>query len=147
MDNVDGAYIGINEPHPFHMVKDGRLNGNPLIHIKDSLYALGETVDRIDLGEKPKFRIGAGTGELRRISLAPVNKDIIGKYYSEELDIFYYITEKDGKMFLSSYKEGDMPLYDFAENTYTTPMCRVRITEDGFALSGGRAYNIKFVRV
>ncbi|MBQ7087750.1 MAG: beta-lactamase family protein [Clostridia bacterium] len=147
VDKIDGAYIGINEPHPFYMVNNGCLNGNPLIHIKDALYALGETVDRIDLGEKPKFKIGAGMGDLRRISLAPVNKDILGKYYSEELDIFYYITENEGKMFLSHYKEGDMPLYDFAENTYATPMCRIKITENGFALSGGRAYNIKFVKL
>ena len=146
VDNVDGAYIAVNEPYPFYMVANGRLNGNPLIHVKDSLYALVETVDRIDLGEKPKFKIGATTGDLRRISLAPVNKEILGRYYSEELDVFCYITEKDGTMCLSTYKDGDAPLYDFAENTYTTARGRVKLTDYGFDLSGGRVYNVKFVR-
>lgn len=143
---IDGAYITTDEPYAFHMVKGNKFDSFSLVHLEKSLYSLGETIDLVDLGKEPKCKIGADIRSLRRISPARVNEALVGRYYSAELDIFYYITQKDGCMYLSDYKNGEALLYDFAENTYTTDSYRLEITKDGFALSGSRALNISFIK-
>lgn len=149
-NDIFGVYSSVNEPYMlFDIANSGKsafCNKSPLCLMSNDCYHIGYTEDIIDLGAKPHFKIGAAADSLRKLSYALSKKEHLGRYYSSELDCFYYINEKCGKMYLEHYKNGSTPLFAFSENIYTTFSYRIEMTDDGFKLSGNRAKGIDFKR-
>lgn len=78
-----------------------------------------------------------------------------GRYYSPELEVYYEIVVEEDRVFARHRRHGEIPLTPVAEYELAGEMFFFRKVEferedgrvTGFRLSGGRALNLKFVRV
>ncbi len=85
---------------------------------------------------------------------APKAEDLealAGDYYSEELDVTYSLTVREGEFFATVKYEPEWPLKPTAPRQFSLGWVRFRFTGekervDGFTVSAGRVRNIGFVR-
>jgi len=82
-------------------------------------------------------------------------RELVGEYYSEELDTSYRISEKGGKMVACHFRHGEIPLVWKSGDLFLGKQWffkRIRFTRnneaqiDGFLLTGGRVRNLRFVK-
>lgn len=101
---------------------------------------------------------GSSNGEAQSeedYSAIDVNEgDFVGRYYSEELDVDYYISEREDGMYFSIGYQEPQYLYVSGNDTFTThnnlglTFQRSEAGEvTGFELEAGRVQHLKFVRV
>jgi CubicO group peptidase (beta-lactamase class C family) len=101
---------------------------------------------------------GARVTRFKRIDAkrftAPALSPYAGSYYSNELDIHYFIAEKDGALqFQRTPFDTPKPVHVFARNSLRTSLgeMRLRLNKDGsikgFELNAGRVTGIKFRKV
>jgi CubicO group peptidase (beta-lactamase class C family) len=89
----------------------------------------------------------------RRIASAPL-KDYIGTFYSQELNVLYTVTLRDGKLFLR-HPRGEAEMVRTLPDTFVLPfpIDNLRYTRgasggcDGFTIDDGRVRNLRFVKV
>ena len=87
---------------------------------------------------------------------AKITADYAGKYYSDETEAFYYITEKNGQLSLEHRKFSTVGMKPVAPDQFTTPhwwMSHLRFIRDksgkivAFEVNAGRVQHLRFERV
>jgi len=79
-------------------------------------------------------------------------KQYAGTFYSEELDVTYYVTEKDNKLYCSIKNKKPFALRAKALDLFTFDSLEFRFVRDNknqiaeFSVNAGRVTNLKFIR-
>jgi len=82
-------------------------------------------------------------------------RDLVGEYYSEELDTSYRIIEKEGEMYAHHFRHGEIPMVWKSGDLFFGKQWwfkRVEFTRNsetkivGFLLTGGRVRNLRFIK-
>jgi CubicO group peptidase (beta-lactamase class C family) len=89
----------------------------------------------------------------KRINCALLT-DFVGKFYSEELNVLYTVTLREGKLFLR-FPRGEMAMVRTLPDTFELPfpIGTLRFTRgaskdcNGFTIDNGRVRNLRFVKV
>lgn len=95
---------------------------------------------------------------IRQPNPAPVisNKDYVGRFYNDETEAYYTITEKDGKLILQHRKFSDAVLNNVAADQFSTffwwmPNIKFIRGRNGkvtaFEVNGGRILHLKYERI
>jgi CubicO group peptidase (beta-lactamase class C family) len=84
-----------------------------------------------------------------------ITAEFAGKYYGDETEAFYYVTEKDGQLTLTHRKYVDAPLKYVAPDQFTSPhwwMNHIRFIRDkkgkiiAFEVNSGRIQHLRYDR-
>lgn len=79
-------------------------------------------------------------------------KQYVGAFYSEELDVTYYVTEKENKLYCSIKGKQPFVLQAKAQDMFTFGTGEIQFLRDGqnkileFSVKAGRVTNLKFTR-
>ncbi len=84
-----------------------------------------------------------------------ITTEFSGKYYGEETEAFYYVTEKNGQLTLAHRKFPDVPLKYIAPDQFTSPhwwMNHIHFIRDkkgkiiAFEVNSGRIHHLRYDR-
>jgi CubicO group peptidase (beta-lactamase class C family) len=85
-----------------------------------------------------------------------ITAEFAGKYFNNETEAFYYITEKNGELTLAHRKYADVPMKNIAPDQFTTPhwwMGHIRFLRDkkgkitAFEVNAGRIQHLRYEKV
>lgn len=88
----------------------------------------------------------------QKIFIVKDAKQYSGVYYSEELEVTYYITEKDNQLYCSIKNRKPFILHPKSQDLFTTGTRETKFERDskqqvtGFSVNAGRVTNLKFKR-
>jgi hypothetical protein len=100
----------------------------------------------------------ANTVSFKRQPAIPqkITPEFTGKYFGDETEAFYYITEKNGQLTLSHRKYSDVLLKSIAPDQFTSPhwwMSHIRFIRDkkgkitAFEVNAGRVQHLRYDKV
>lgn len=85
-----------------------------------------------------------------------ITAEFAGKYFGEETEAFYHVTEKNGQLTLAHRKYPDVPLKNIAPDQFTSPhwwMSHIRFIRDkkgkvmAFEVNSGRLQHLRYEKV
>lgn len=130
----------------------------PLTHVRGNLYKVGRLDTWLLLGpDAPVMYVPGG-----KIALCKASEDAVpsehllryeGRYESSEIETAYEVSERDGKLYLYHFRDGESRLYPIAHDRFVSDAVRsafVQFTRGsggaviGLTMSFGRVQNLPF---
>jgi CubicO group peptidase (beta-lactamase class C family) len=123
----------------------------------DRVLILDEKSKSTDSINQFKIESSLNTIAFKRQPTMPqkISTEFVGKYYNDEIEGAYYVTEKSGELTLAHRKHANVPLKNIAPDQFTSPqwwMNHIRFIRDkkgkitAFEVNSGRVLHLRFDR-
>ncbi len=156
-DEVAGTYYSVSTPYIMTFtfsIKEGKphvthpYDDTPLKHVSGNHFRSDLLDYDFFFGENSVLKANDTfytLQKLRPFQLTESSK-YVGRYESDELDTFYDVVEKEGKLLLSHSRYGEQVLYQVDEKTFVinaTFTFLVHFDDDGLIFTGNRVRNVR----
>ena len=150
--NVDGIYVDRLSGTIIRVTTmDGKtlVGGNPLRPLGNGRFVAGRGARVVELRDKA-IDVTDGNARTHRYVLAPpprTDASFAGRYQNAEISADWTVVARDGKLFMTGDRLGEIELRPAYENAFTMYGTVIEFSKDGFTLSNRGLWRMRFRRV